>query len=294
MRTRSVLATVLVLVLLAAGCSSEGAGDNASHPAASSPTQPPASSGSRDDGEIGASFQVRDYDLHLSCLGDHQPGSPTVVYLHGLGGDGGDVQEALSPELARHARLCTYDRVNVGLSGRSTERHTGADSVEDLHTLLAAAEVRAPYLLLGFSFGGLIAAMYAATYPADVMGLLLLDASLPTDAEVDALIPAAFRKQVISEQQANAERVDFYTTLEEADALMDSVPDVPMTYLAARPVDLPPQWPVERMRRRIAANQREFADLFPQGRLVPVQSSHDIDLEKPKLVIAEVDRILDS
>jgi pimeloyl-ACP methyl ester carboxylesterase len=288
MRIKAVVLIPAVLVMLACGCSTAGDGGEGASPGGTVP-----SSQSPPGGGIDASFDVGDYELQLGCVGAESPGAPTIVYLHGLGGGGSDVHEALAPGLAERGRLCTYDRVNVGLSGRQTKPHTGADSVEDLHALLTAAEVRPPYLMLGFSFGGLIAAMYAGTYPADVMGVLMLDSSLPTDAQVDALIPRALRQQVVLEQQANAERVDFYATLDEAEALMGSVPEIPITYLAARPVELPPTWPVQRMRSVIAANQREFVERFPQGRLLPVRSSHDIDLEQPELVIAETDRILD-
>jgi pimeloyl-ACP methyl ester carboxylesterase len=293
MGTRAVVRWSVVLALLASGCSSGGAGDDESARAASSPDESAASAPSTADGEIDASFTVGEYELHLSCLGDGSSGAPTIVYLHGLGGQGRDVHEALAPELVERARLCTYDRVNVGLSGRSAGRHTGANSVEELHRLLAAADVRPPYLLLGFSFGGLIAAMYAGTYPAEVAGLLMLDSSLPTDAEIDALIPAEERREVVQGQQANFEAVDFYATLDEAKALVDRIPDVPVTYLAARPVELPPAWPVKQMRDLMAAKQQEFVERLPQGRLVPVRSSHDIDLERPEVVVAEVDRILD-
>ena len=164
--------------------------------------------------------------------------------------------------------------------------------MQDLHALLAAAEVEGPYLLIGFSFGGLLAAMYAGTHPDNVMGVLMLDASLPTDDEVDALIPADMRAEVKADQEANPERVDFYRTLDQAKPLVDSIPDVPMTYIAAEPVELPSEWPVERMRKVIRAKQSAFVDRFPQGRLVPVKSSHNVDLDQPELVIAEVNRIL--
>ena len=81
--------------------------------------------------------------------------------------------------LAGQVRVCTYDRLNVGRSDRATGRHTGADSVRDLHALLDAAAVPEPYLLVGFSFGGLLAIMYAGTYPDQVMGMVSLDGSLP-------------------------------------------------------------------------------------------------------------------
>jgi pimeloyl-ACP methyl ester carboxylesterase len=213
------------------------------------------------------------------------------VYLHGLGGDGSDIK-SINAQLVGKARVCTYDRLNVGRSDSDPGRHTGADSVADLHALLEAAGVPGPYLLVGFSFGGLLAIMYAATYPDQVMGLVSLDGSLPTDDQVDQLIPKDERAQVMAEQEANQERVELYRTVDQAKKLVAKVPDVPVTYLAARPVELPQSWPVKRMQAFIAAKQVQFTKTVPNGRLVEVQSSHDIDLEKPELVIQEVQRIL--
>jgi pimeloyl-ACP methyl ester carboxylesterase len=275
------IATILVLTLLLASCS--GAGDTT--------TPPPPTTQAAAAGEFDAAFDVGGHKLHLRCEGTASPGSPTIVYLHGLGGDGSDV-ESISTQLASQARVCTYDRLNVGRSDSDPGRHTGADSVRDLHALLEAAGVPGPYLLVGFSFGGLLAIMYAGTYPDKVMGLVSLDGSLPTDDQVDQLIPADERARVIAEQEANQERVDFYRTADQAKALVAKIPDVPVTYLAARPVELPPNWPVKRMRAFIAAKQVQFANAVAKGRLVEVQSSHDIDLDKPELVIQEIQRIL--
>ena len=151
---------IVVLAILLAGCS--GARDSATTP-------PPATTQAAATGQIDASFDVGGHKLHLRCESKGSSGSPTVVYLHGLGGDGSDVKSINTP-LASQARVCTYDRVNVGRSDSDPGRHTGADSVRDLHALLDAAAVPGPYLLVGFSFGGLLAIMYAGTYPAQVMG----------------------------------------------------------------------------------------------------------------------------
>jgi len=278
------IATILVLTLLLASCS--GAGDNGTT------TPPPPTTRAAAGGELDAAFDVGGHKLHLRCEGTASPGSPTIVYLHGLGGDGSDVDESIGPRLTSRVRVCTYDRLNVGRSDSDPGRHTGADSVRDLHALLEAAGVPGPYLLVGFSFGGLLAIMYAGTYPDQVMGLVSLDGSLPTDDQVDQLIPADERSRVIAEQEANQERVDFYRTADQAKALVAKIPDVPVTYLAARPVELPPNWPVKRMRAFIAAKQVQFTKAVAKGRLVEVQSSHDIDLDKPELVIQEIQRVL--
>jgi pimeloyl-ACP methyl ester carboxylesterase len=278
--------TISVLAVLLASCS--GAGDNTD-----STTSPSAAAKQTATGELNASFDAGGHKLHLGCQGKGSSGSPTVVYLHGLGGDGSDV-ESINTLLAGQARVCTYDRVNVGRSDRVNGRHTGADSVRDLHALLEAAGVQGPYLMVGFSFGGLLAIMYAATYPDQVMGMVSLDGSLPTDDQVDQMIPAGERERVMAEQDRNQESVDFYRTVDEAKALVAKVPDVPVTYMAARPVELPPNWPVKRMQAFIRAKQIQFTRTVPNGRLVEVQSSHDIDLDKPELVLQEVQRILDT
>ena len=91
--------------------------------------------------------------------------------------------------------------------------------------------------------------MYAGTYPDQVMGLLSLDGSLPTDDQVNRLIPKDERAQAVAEQEANRERVEFYRTVDEAKPLVARVPDVPVTHMAARPVELPPTWRVNACRR---------------------------------------------
>jgi pimeloyl-ACP methyl ester carboxylesterase len=149
-----------------------------------------------------------------------------------------------------------------------------------------------PRLLVGFSFGGLLATMYAGTYPDQVTGILMLDASLPTDDEVDQLVPQADRPQVVAEVEGNQERVEFYRTLDQAKALLGKVPDVPVTYMAAQPVELPATWPVKKMRGLHPCQADRVRRQVPQGRLVRVKSSHDIDLELPERVLQEAERIL--
>jgi pimeloyl-ACP methyl ester carboxylesterase len=148
---------ISVVAVLLGSCS--GARDSA--------TTPPPTAQAAATGQIDAAFDAGGHKLHLRCEGTGSPGSPTIVYLHGLGGDGSDITSINTP-LASKARVCTYDRLNVGKSDSDPGRHTGADSVADLHALLEAAGVPGPYLLVGVSFGGLLAIMYAATYPDQV------------------------------------------------------------------------------------------------------------------------------
>ena len=171
-------------------------------------------------------------------------------------------------------------------------RHTGADSVRDLHALLGAASVAGPYLLVGFSFGGLLAIMYAGTYPDQVMGLVSLDGSLPTDDQVDQLIPKDERAQAIVEQEANQSGWSSTAPPTGQGAGRQG---------AGRAGHLPGRTTV-RAAHDLAGEAHagvhpgqavQFTKAVPNGRLVEVQSSHDINLEQqPELVIKEINRIL--
>src|SRR5207245_3115478 len=52
---------------------------------------------------------------------------------------------------------------------------TAQQGVADLHAVLIASREPGPYVLVGHSWGGLIARLFASTYPDDVSGLVLVD-----------------------------------------------------------------------------------------------------------------------
>src|SRR5215212_5536927 len=128
-----------------------------------------------------ALVDIGDRSLFLSCSGT---GSPTVILASGLN-DTAAVWSAVQGEVARTTRVCSYDRANVpgGASDpsdptASTPRlRSAANLVADLHALLAAAAVPGPYVLVGHSVGGLFVRLYASTYPDDVVGMVLVDAT---------------------------------------------------------------------------------------------------------------------
>ena len=74
---------LLVLAVLAAGCSGAGGDEGAT---SASPTSSPPTT-YVPEGEIDALFDVGGHKLHLDCKGS---GSPTVVYPHGHSQQPGD------------------------------------------------------------------------------------------------------------------------------------------------------------------------------------------------------------
>jgi pimeloyl-ACP methyl ester carboxylesterase len=119
--------------------------------------------------------------LHLYCTGE--PGAPTVVMDSGLGGTILDWQ-LVQPEVAKFARVCTYDRAGMGWSYPGTQPRTSRQIIKELHTLLGNAGVRGPYVLVGHSFGGTNMQVYASQYPDEVAGMVLVDSALEDERTV--------------------------------------------------------------------------------------------------------------
>ena len=123
----------------------------------------------------GQLVDVGGHRLHLYCTGS---GSPTVVLEPGLGGASSDLGW-VAPAVARDSRVCVYDRAGRGWSDAAEGPQDAARIAADLHTLLERAQVPGPYVLAGHSFGGLYVQTFAASYPDQVAGLVLLDSTAP-------------------------------------------------------------------------------------------------------------------
>jgi pimeloyl-ACP methyl ester carboxylesterase len=120
----------------------------------------------------GQMVDVGGYRLHIKCTGE---GSPTVVIESGWG-DFSAAWGWVQPEVAKTTRVCTYDRAGMGWSESSPEPRTAREFAKELHTLLEKANVPGPYILVGHSLGGYTILVYAHDYPAEVSGLVLIDA----------------------------------------------------------------------------------------------------------------------
>jgi pimeloyl-ACP methyl ester carboxylesterase len=111
--------------------------------------------------------------LNMVCTGT---GSPTVVFLQGLGSNM-LVWRRVKDPVAGFVRACFYDRANFGYSDPSAESPTADNIANDLHALLRAAKIKEPVVLVGHSLGGLLATYYADKFGSDVAGLVLVDPS---------------------------------------------------------------------------------------------------------------------
>jgi pimeloyl-ACP methyl ester carboxylesterase len=101
-----------------------------------------------------------------------------VVLFNGLGEISASWAR-ITDEVSTTTRICAYDRAGQGWSDDVATPQDGIAAAADLHTVLAEAGEAGPFVLAGHSIGGTYALTYAAQYPDQVAGMVLLDSSSP-------------------------------------------------------------------------------------------------------------------
>ncbi len=275
----------VVAIVLTAGAAGCGSDDEVSYDELSGRTATMAAPASRP--AIEGLFDAGGHKLYLKCTGS---GSPTVVFVHGSVQTRSDVgHEAAGPIPSllddRH-RFCVYDRANVGRSESVGGRLTGSDSAKDLHALLRSANVPGPYVLVGQSLGGAISDLYAAAYPKEVAGMVLLDSTLPAYLDMyERLYPPGSGPQP-GEWKDEAERLDRLATFREAGKIQSRTAKMPVTYIAAKLVVEP------RIAAVIRKAQQAYVKRFSPGRRLEVEAPHSMVPVVPQIIVREIERVI--
>src|SRR6476620_2624772 len=260
--------------------------------------------------------------IYLKCQGT---GSPAVVLVGGrmASADDWSVADksapAVFPQVAKFTRVCAYDRPGTPVGEKPSRSDpvrqptTAGDAAADLHALLSAADVVRPYVLVGHSYGGLIARLYASTYPDDVSGLVLVDALSEglRDAETPAqwvtqrkLMEGEIRDSLV--QYPDLERIDPDRSFDQVRAAPPLRP-VPVVVLSADravgpqipsmiaagvlPADVPPDFGYIIDAAQKQAQER-LARLVPNAKHVTrTNSGHEIHKEHPQLVIDSIPEV---
>lgn len=110
--------------------------------------------------------------LHMLISGD-AAGRATVVLESGL--PGGLGWNEVRWGVAKFARVITYDRAGIGQSETGPSPRDAGHIATELHTVLHNAGFPPPYILVGQSMGGAYIRVFSASYPREVVGLVLVD-----------------------------------------------------------------------------------------------------------------------
>ena len=175
------------------------------------------------------------------------------------------------------------------------------DGVADLHALLSAANIQGPYVIVGHSYGGLIARLYASTYPSAVAGLVL------EDALSEGLYANLSKEQrdVLEAINLLPERVDTERSFAQVTAA-PRAKRMPMVILTA---DLPPITAqdvasgvlpssvttdfVKSLWSAQIAAQEGLGKMFPTAkRITKTNSQHYIHLQQPQIVVDAIREVV--
>jgi pimeloyl-ACP methyl ester carboxylesterase len=286
--TRLRLIVGVAFISLTAACSAEGE-DSSSPPVATvSPTEAPAGS-SASNGIEGVFDVDGGRGLYLRCTGT---GSPTIVLEAGDGDDSSSYMFAEST-LAQLTRTCVYDRANLGMSDPAPGPRLLEDFVGDLEALLNAADVRAPYVLVGTSGGGFLTAGYAVEHRSDVAGMVFIDTGRPLDNP-----PAEIEEFTAWDHPENIEQRDYLQIEKAAWDARRRIGDIPVTIVTvgySKEEIAQSPFPVERaaMRRNVERQQGWLA-LSPRAEQIVVRTSHAVEEDDPQLVIDVIRNVVEA
>jgi len=105
-------------------------------------------------------------------------GEKTIVLLPGFAVPMPTVEFALlMRELAKKHTVCTIDFFEYGLSDSTDMPRTNENYVEEIREALTLGGLKSPYILMPYSCAGIYCEYYAAKYPEEVAGLILMDSS---------------------------------------------------------------------------------------------------------------------
>lgn len=296
------LTAVALLALSLPACSA--AVPTAASPSAGSPSQ--ASPSSADIAEL---IDIGDgRSLYLTCRGT---GSPTVLLISGTRG-AADEWQTLAPDarddavstfdaVAKTTRVCAYDRPGTTLaddapttSSSVPQPTTALQSANDLHALLEATEQPGPFVVVGLSWGGMIAQQFARTYGGEVRGLVLLDSA------------SAFLRETFTAEQwsnwmavvlgsvdaAGSEVPAYEQSIRELGAAPE-LPAVPTVVVSSdEPWDLQVSPGASTWPGWVAA-QAELARSLNATHITETDSGHGIPVEQPALVSDAILEVVD-
>jgi pimeloyl-ACP methyl ester carboxylesterase len=219
-------------------------------------------------------------------------GAPLIVLINGAGGPIEGWFRVMEP-LSALGTVFAYNRPGTGGSGKPAVAQTGEVIVESLRALLRQANLSPPYLLVGHSLGGLAVNLFARTFPDEVSGVVLLDATAPEDVSVMARHQSGFQRFA----QRTLDTLFGKDELGETEHVSHTVgliqragpfPDVPLAVVTGGKPAMTWATPAQALAAR-AEHQRGLAALSPQGKqIIASRSGHFPQLTEPEVVVEAV------
>lgn len=229
--------------------------------------------------------------------------SPTIVLINGSGVPIEDWHRIL-PALETMGSVFAYNRPGIGESSKPREAQTCDVMIQALRALLLQSGLVPPYVLVGHSLGGLIANLFARIYPAEVSGVVLVEAPAP---EVFAVIAA--HKNILAIWDRFVQRV--FDALSKKDELGEfetaqlshsielirqapAFPDIPLVVVTGSKLSSWAAWLTPKSAlAEFSGLQRQLAQLSPRGKqVIATNSKHFPHLTEPSVVVQAISDVI--
>jgi pimeloyl-ACP methyl ester carboxylesterase len=291
-KTTITMGLAAVAVSLAAACGGSSTGSTgAAAPTAKTHSSPSTTTVDRPTETIDELVTISAGRLHIRCTGT---GDTTVLLMPGWN-FGSEAWAVIEPSIADRGRVCTYDKFGTGTSDRPPTTQTFATQAVDLHELLDEIGESGPFVVVGHSFGGAEAVTFASTYPDEVDGLMLVDASPATWPDTVCSVPAhAAGCAMMRDPTQNVEQLDVFPAFEQV-ATITTLGDLPMTIMTAahRSGDGLTPDELTRLETIWREGMERWAQLSAASNIVIVEDTgHAIQDDQPTVVISELLKLL--
>lgn len=268
---------MVVSAIVLSGCGGGSGGESAAAPTAPAVSPSPTRAGFAGVVDIGGGRK-----LYAECSGS---GSPTIVLESGDESGISDWRSVL-PRLVDRTRVCGYDRLGTGRSDAATGCRGLTELRSDLEALLERLGESGPYVLVGESGGGYLAAGFAYEHASDVAGIVLVDTF---SAIIPALAPAELIADLKCDSKVNVERRDYVNVEHDAWSPRHRLGEFPMIIISNDYGDAFE----DAGQRTNVEDQRGWLVLSPRARQVVVTSGHSAAENEPDLVLAQILSVLE-
>jgi pimeloyl-ACP methyl ester carboxylesterase len=263
------------------------------------------------DSSLPQFIDVGGRSLFITCSGI---GKPTVVLEAGAG-ENHTTWELIQSAVSQFTHVCSYDRAGLGQSEYALRPRTAQDLVDDLRRLVIAAHIPGPYVLVGHSLGGMIVRLYTHQFPAEVVGVVLIDTPHPDQSRH---FWAAVSNEVVQENKSvrewlvisqgmdprdHPEGIDWASSQVQVGAArtLGSKPLVVLTHRAPEDgsvfldeqSDLPEDvaWSLERAWQDLQADLARLSS--NSTHIIARKSGHYIHRDEPELVIEAIRQVVE-
>jgi pimeloyl-ACP methyl ester carboxylesterase len=219
---------------------------------------------------------------------------PSVVLINGAGGPLVS-WNAVCERLSEKFRILAYNRAGIGKTAKASKPQTAGYCAAQLKELIGTIGVNHPLHLVGHSFGGLIANMFARKNPDQVASVTFLEAGAIDDLELSTVQKPGIIQRLLDtlwKPDPCSERTTAPLTLQEFRAI-SPFPQVPVSVITGGKSI--PSWLAGRTALKVRANgQQRLVELgYPGKQIIAEKSGHFPQMSEPDVVASVISDLVD-